>query len=282
MALNAQLKKRIRQMLANYHANLISPPLNGELDFIKRSVLFLGNAYGTNGYETFITRSANIDKSPIVEFLHQVHCQNPTHREIGDILLVSKIIHYGRLVRYRAILVQSKLTKNQQMRWAGVDTAQLFLISMWPSFLRVKPQPRKSYDLSPESLLWGAYAFVAPNVLNFPIYSSPSKILEQNPSIFSQKSFTFVPSNLNGYNTSPSFLMRLIECQIGEDLLTNSNIRNFVEELYRMVDLAADPPDEFYWNQDLERDPEKGFGIIEFATFIGKEKNEDGWSQKLA
>lgn len=281
MPKSAQLKNKIRKMLDIYHSNLKSPQLTGELDFINRSVRFLGNAYGTHAYETFITRSKNIDKSPIAEFFHQVSCPNPSRREIADILLVSKIIHYGRLVRYRAILVQSKLTKNPQTKWSGVDSAQFYLVLNWPSFTRVKPKPLKQYVLEPKSMLWGTYAFVGPNVLNYPIYASPSKILRNNPNIFAQKSFTYTPQNLNGYNTSPSFLMRLIEGQLGEDLLKNIAIRDFVEELYRMVDLSPDPPDEFKWDDVRREDKTERFGVIEFTTYRGKEENKFHWSQDL-
>jgi len=266
MAYNPQLLQQIRNTLNAYHNSLRSTPLSGELDFIRRTTSFFANKNLRSQYTSFSTRSGNIDKSPIVRFQHTTPQYSPADKEVADILFVSKKIRNGQLINKKGILVQSKFTKKSITSWSGIDTAQFFLTYYWPSFTRIKPGPINGpYELEPNSLLWGTYAFVAPNSTNFPLYFSPSKILYLNQNLINQQTFTFTLSTFNNYQTSPSFLMRLILCQIGEDLLTNQKIDNFVDELYRLVGLAPDPPDEFDWNQDDKEEKPKGLGIVEFT-----------------
>jgi hypothetical protein len=266
MAFNPQLIQQIRNNLRNYHNVIRSPPLSGELDFIRRTTSFFANRSLRSQYGSFSTRSGNIDKSPIVRFQHTTPQFTPADKEVADILFVSKIKRNGKLIHKKGVLVQSKLTNKPITNWSGIDTAQFFLMHHWPPFTRIRPGPTKGpYELKPNSLFWGTYAFVAPKALNFPLYFSPSKILYLNQNLLNGQTFTFSPSTFNNYQTSPSFLMRLILCQIGEDLSINHKINKFVNELYRVVGLAPDPPDEFNWKQKYEEKESKGLGIIEFT-----------------
>jgi hypothetical protein len=266
MAFNPQLMQQIRNNLIQYHNAIRSPQLLGEIDLIRRTTAFFANKRLQSQNVSFSTRSGNIDKSPIVRFLHTTPQINPANREVADILFVSKIKRNGKTIHKRGVLVQSKLTNKPTTNWSAIDTAQFFLMHYWPTFTRIRPRPTKGpYNLKPISLFWGTYAFVAPNALNFPLYISPSKILYLNQNLLNGQTFTFNPSTFNNYQTSPSFLMRLILCQIGENLRTNHSINRFVNELYRVVGLAPDPPDEFNWERKYEDKESNGLGVIEFT-----------------
>jgi len=62
--------------------------------------------------------------------------------------------------------------------------------------------------------------------------------------------------------------MRHVLCLIGEDLFVNSSIRLFVDELFRIVGLDPDPPNEFYWNSSDREQKPAGFGIVEFTVSV--------------
>lgn len=257
-------KGRIRNILARYHNTLKSPQLSNERDFIKHTTSFFRNRSVSYGGQYLRIRSAYIDRSPIVEFFHRTPWPNPDRREVGDILLVSKFIRGGQIIKNRATIVQSKFTRMQQRSWKAIDTAQFYLVYGWPDFIRVRPKPRKLYKLNPKSLTWGTYSLIGPNAVNYPIYLTSTRMYRAYPSIFSQKTFTFNLRDLVSWDTSPSFLMKQILCYIGEDLLSNIAIKSFVNELYRMVHIKPDPPREFVWEYKEGEEP-KGFGLIEFT-----------------
>jgi hypothetical protein len=271
MSISEQLKDRIRQTLVKYHSRLDSPVLHDERDFVSRTVAFFRHVSVAHGRESFTTNARSIDKSPIVEFLHSTCWNNPARREIGDLLLVSKLKRGNQVITRRAVIVQSKFTQISQRIW-NVDTAQFYLVSNWPTFRRIRPEPQKQYSLEPQSLVWGSYVLVGPRVLENPVYFTSPRILEENPSIFSFKNFRLNLRRLNGFDTSPSFLMRHILCLIGENLCTNPNIDSFVDEMYRIVGIKPDPPNEFYWDSIDDKSESTGFGVVEFS--ISMPENE--------
>jgi len=264
MSISGQLKDEIRQTLVDYHNNLGSPKLCDELDFIHRTVAFFKHVSVAHGHQSFTTSARSIDKSPIVEFLHSTPSNNPAKKEIADLLFVSKFKKGNHVTEKRAVVVQSKFNQTEQRLWK-FDTAQFYLVSKWPPFSRIKPGPPKPYLLQPQSLAWGSYVFVGPEALENPVYFASSRILKENPSIFSHKTFSFNPKKLNSFDTSPSFLMRHILCLIGENLYANSNIESFVDEMYRIVGLKPDPPNEFYWDSMNDENESTGFGVVEFS-----------------
>lgn len=62
--------------------------------------------------------------------------------------------------------------------------------------------------------------------------------------------------------------MRQILCLIGEDLFANSDIKLFVDEMYRVVGLKPDPPNEFCWGSFDGEEETTGFGVVEFTLSI--------------
>lgn len=265
MVLNVQFISKIRQILVDYHRELHCPELLDERDFIKRTATFFRNRRISHGQESLTSRSTNIDKSPLVRFHHTTPWPNPDIREIGDLLFVSKFKTGNRIVKRTGVIVQSKFTGKRQRSWKGIDTAQLYLIFRWPDFTRVSPTPQKAYSLSPSCLTWGTYAFLGSDAVNYPVYYTSSRILREYPHTLSQKTFTFNLKKLVGWDTSPCFLMKQILCFIGEDLLTNSPIELFVDDLYKIVGLKPDPAGEFEWESTVTEES-KGFGIVEFTV----------------
>jgi len=266
-------KGRIKNLLDRYHNFLKLHQLSHERDFIKRTTAFFRNRSVSYGGQSLKIRSAYIDRSPIVEFFHRTPWSNPARREVGDILLVSKFIREGQIIKNRATIVQSKFTRMQQRSWKAIDTAQFYLVYEWPDFKRVHPKPRKIYKLNPKCLTWGTYSLIGPNAVNYPIYLTSRRMFRAYPSIFSQKTFTFNLKNLLGWDTSPSFLMKVIFHFIGEDLLSNNSIKSFVNDLYGIVHLKPDPPGEYEWDFN-EKEEQKGFGLIEFTLSSENEISE--------
>lgn len=265
MVLNVHFKSKIRQLLIDYHRKLSYPKLLDEREFIRRTESFFRNRLITDGQESFTTRSANIDKSPLVKFYHNTPWPNPDTKEIGDLLFVSKFKVRNRIIKKRGVIVQSKFTRKRLRSWKAIDTAQFYFIHKWPDFTRVSPTPQKAYSFSPSSLTWGTYAFLGSDAVNYPTYHTSSRILRVYPHIFSQKTFAFNLKKLIGWDTSPSFLMKQILCFIGEDLLANNPINLFVDDLYKIVGLKPDPPGEFHWESAVTEES-KGFGIVEFTV----------------
>lgn len=267
MSLSAHFKNRIRCLLNQYHRQINHPRLSNEREFIKRTALFFRKQTVSHGQESLISRSANIDRSPLVRFRHPTPWPNPDVREVGDLLFVIKFKKGTQIIEKRALIVQSKFTGTSRRSWKDINTAQFYLILKWPSFTRVNPGPPRPYNLSPLCLTWGTYAFVGPMATNYPLYFTSSRILGKKPAILSQKTFTFNINKPLGWDTSPSFMMRHMLCLIGENLLTNRPIESFVDDMYRIVGLIPDPPGEFKWESRYQEEP-KGFGIVEFTVSL--------------
>ena len=136
-------KGRIRNILTGYHNTLKSRKLSNERDFIGSTTSFFRNRSVQYGGYNLRIRSAYIDRSPIVQFYHITPWPNPDRREVGDMLLVSKFIRGGQIIKNRATIVQCKFTKMYKRSWKDIDTAQLYLIYRWPDFERVRPKPKK-------------------------------------------------------------------------------------------------------------------------------------------
>lgn len=267
MSVASGMKSRVKHLLDQYHTQVDHSKLTDERDFIRRTSSFFKNQTISYGQASFTTQSANIDGSPIVRFQHPTPWPNPDSKELGDLLFIIKHKRGPKVVEKRAIIVQSKFARTSQRSWKRIDTTQFYLLLRWPSFTRVSPGPHITYSLNPDCLTWGTYAFLGPMAMRFPLYFTPSRILHRRPSILSQKTFTFGVGRISGWDTSPSFLMRLILCYIGENLNTNHGVQLLVNDLCKITGLLPDPPGEFEW-EPIERDESKGFGVVEFTLAL--------------
>jgi len=245
------------------------PPIFNEGDFVSRTVNAFKDFSPSGGGQSLSTRSVEIHRKPIVDFTPLSSPSSPpfpfdTKREIGDLLFVYKYFLRNKLVAHRASIVQAKYTKGTRESWT-IDTGQFYLMSYWPGFRIMKPKPRdsKTYKCTPKTRSWATYGFIGPNAVHYPLFFSSRKILSRYPMPQSEHFSFDLGSMPNIWVYSAGYLSKFLQSAIGENLLTNSKIRDFVEDLYKIVNLHPDPPGEFEWN-DQETEEGKGFGIIEF------------------
>jgi hypothetical protein len=196
------------------------------------------------------------------------------NREIGDLLFVYKYLLRNKLVAHRASIVQTKYTSGTRKSWT-IDTAQYDLMSHWPKFQLISPARfHKIYDLKPKACSWATYGFIGPNAAKNPLFFSSKRMLRKYPAPPSTH-FSF---NLNHMHAiwlhSTGFLSKFLQNLIGENLLSNTNIKDFVDDLYKTANLLPDPPGECEWN-NREPEDKKSFGIIEFRI-TEKVENERG------
>lgn len=277
--LNSSLKNQIGAKIRAYHQSLLNPPVSKERDFVNRTVnAFKNFRPPSSGGQSLSTRSANIDRKPIVDFMPFPRPLSPafpfdSKKEIGDLLFVYKYFLNNKLVAHRASIVQAKYTRGMRKSWT-IDTGQFYLMSYWPCFRVIKPKPRKFkiYDLEPRTRSWATYGFVGPNAIEYPVFFSSQRILSRY-SMPKSEHFSFDPSSMpNIWVYTAGYLSKLLQDLIGENLLSNSKIRDFTNDLYRIVNLLPDPPGEFEWD-DQESEEGKSFGIIEFKV-VQEEENE--------
>jgi hypothetical protein len=277
--LNRSLKNQIGAKIRAYHQSLLSSPVSGERDFVKRTVnAFKSFRPAPSGGQSLSTRSANIDGKPIVDFMPFSGSLSPafafsTKKEIGDLLFVYKYFFNNKLVAHRASIVQAKYTRRMCKSWI-IDTGQFYLMNYWPCFRIIKPKPRKFkiYYLEPKTRSWATYGFVGPNVTKFPVFFSSQLILSRY-SMPKSKYFNFDLSSMpNIWVYTAGYLSKLLQDHIGENLLGNLEVTDLVNDLYKIVKLHRDPPGEFEWdNQESEEG--KSFGIIEFKV-VQEEENK--------
>jgi hypothetical protein len=68
--LNSSLKNQIGAKIRAYHQSLLNPPVSKERDFVNRTVnAFKNFRPPSSGGQSLSTRSANIDRKPIVDFM---------------------------------------------------------------------------------------------------------------------------------------------------------------------------------------------------------------------
>jgi len=167
----------------------------------------------------------------------------------------------GKLISHRAILVNVKFTKGEKKTWR-INSNQLNFLNKWFNFQIMKPEGDQWYSLKPTTLTWSTYGFIGPNVTNYPIYYSADRVLRQNESSSPSKSFQFVLGRPIGWDSSTSFLIKLVKGLIGENLLLNNKVKMFVEDLIEAKQETLFLRDKSEMRKQFAED--QGFGVVEF------------------
>ena len=264
--LNPLLKTQFKAALRNYHQTLWRSSLSGEIDFIIRTVGSFQKLNIHGGKQSLKTRSKRIHLSPQVRF-YQYGLLFPgkhTTVEMGDLFFIYKHFLNGVLDAYRGIIVQAKYTKGKKKLWK-IDTDQFYFLAKWPSFMMVRPAFKKIYSIKPRALTWATYGFVGPNATKYPLYYSSTRILRHAKKVPSTKSFSFPIGSGVGWDSSTSFLLKFVQGLVGENLLSSTEVKAFVDDLYVVVKWKPDPPDETEWD-DGKNEENEGFGVVEFTV----------------
>jgi len=265
MVLNQNLKNSFNQLLVHYHNDLWGNPPTNEVDFIDKTVQCFDNQNLNYQNQRLTTRSIKIHPTPQVRYYpNGFQNQNPNYRiEMGDILYIFKHIVNGNLEIRRGMVVQVKFTNEDRIRW-HIDIKQFRFLCNWHPFHLVHPIFPGNYTLHPRTNSWSMYGFVGPNALNYPVYYSANRIRNHRGGIPAGGSFTYWIRPHYSWDTDTSFFMKLIQGYLGEDLLKNLNIAQFVNQLYVYMQWLPDPPGDPQWNGESIKG-KQGLGIIEFT-----------------
>ena len=273
MKLNSILKRRFKSALNHYHKSLWKPALSGEIDFIDRTVASFQNLNIAAGKQSLKTRSKRFHLTPKVTFYRYglLFPNRYTTVEMGDLLFIYKHFLNGVLDAYRAILVQAKYTKGKKKSWE-IDTKQFFFLTQWPIFKIARKAFTQLHSIKPKTLTWATYGFVGPNAIRYPVYYSSTRMLRHKKTVPSTKSFSFPVQLGIGWDSSTSFLLKFVQGLVGENLLSSTKVKAFVDDLYIVVKWKPDPPGESEWN-DEKNEEKEGFGVIEF-TVTSKQREQ--------
>jgi len=264
--LNPLLKTQFRAALSNYHQSLWRRPLSGEIDFIDRTVASFQNLNLPAVNQSLKTRSKKIHPIPQVRF-YRYGLLFPTQHttvEMGDLFFVYKHFLNGALDAYRAIIVQAKYTKGNKRSWK-IDPDQFYFLTQWPNFRIVRPAFRKTHTIKPRALTWATYGFVGPNATRYPLFYSSTRMLRRKKNVPPTKSFSFPVQSGIGWDSSTSFLLKFVQGLVGENLLSSTKVKAFVDDLYIAVKWKPDPPGEPKWT-DEKYEENKAFGVVEFTV----------------
>ena len=270
MKLNPLIKMQFKTALSNYHQSLWRPSLSGEIDFIDRTVASLQNLNIRAGRQSLDTRSKRIHLTPQVRFYRHplLFPRKYTTVEMGDLLFVYKHFLNGVLDAYRAIIVQAKYTKEKKKSWK-IDADQFYFLTQWPRFKIIRPMSKIWRSIKPRALTWASYGFVGPNAIRYPLYYSSKRMLRYKKTVPSTKSFSFPVQPGIGWDSSTSFLLKFVQGLVGENLLLNTRVKTFVDDLYVIAKWKPDPPGELE-RYDDKNDENEGFGVVEFTVSGGQ------------
>ena len=82
------------------------------------------------------------------------------------------------------------------------------------------------------------------------------------------QSFNFPVNTQTGWDSSTSFLHKFIQGLVGENLLTNTSIKSFVDDMYSLVKWKTNHKRDLKMTEAKNGD--RCFGIIEFTVTSGE------------
>lgn len=269
------LKNQFRTFLRQYHLQITNPRLQNEIDYIDKTVAAFQNINITTETQKLRTRSAKIHQTPLATFIPCTAAFNKPKidKEIADILLVYKHFTKNILDVHRASLIQAKFSRNKKrISWNNIDSGQFCLLATWPTFQITSPlRFLRQYTLLPRNRTWSMYGLVGPKIVYLPIFYSSERMLIERGAFPLGKYFTF-RANPTVFDYSNSFFMLFVLGCIGENLLTNSQILQFIIDLYIIAGLKPDPPGDYEEVTETQI-KKRSFGIIEIIIEDEYENN---------
>jgi len=274
MALNPNIRIGFNQLLVSYHNALWGNPPVNEIDFIDLTVQSFNNQNLSSQNQRLTTRSVKIHPTPQVRYYpNGFQNQNPNFQvEMGDILFVLKHVVNGILEIRRGLVVQVKFTNEDMKRW-HIDINQFRFLCNWHPFHIVRPMIPGNYTIHPWTYSWSMYGFVGPYAMDYPVYYSANRIRNHKGGIPAGGSFTYWIKPYYSWDTDTSFFMKLVQGYLGENLLMNHNVAQFVNQLYVYTQWLPDPPGDPQWDGETTMGTQ-GLGIIEFTLKSSIDREE--------
>lgn len=227
---------------------------------------------------------SSINLSCKVKEIHQkprVQVQSPRvfQCELADLLVVVKYAIGPNLIERKSVLYQVKLCDSGTLR-CKIDPNQLELLSEWPVFefgLLNSGGPCR-YTVEPKTLEFGSYMLMerAPakgrfvpcrtyfcNINAYGISPHALAVRRRGPTTVDISDFPYAANAADVFFSHIAF-------EVGEHHDFNAPVNDLVSALYRHLQLAPDPPDEFGGYTRSVREDEPGFGIIEITIKPGE------------
>jgi hypothetical protein len=268
MKLNESLKSNFKSILHDYHESLGNPSLTGPLDFINRTIVSFQQVNISSGTQKLKIRSKKISRTQKIRFYPYgpLFPDKYTNVELEGLLFIHKHILKGKVDSYRATTIQVVFTKSKEKLWT-INTNQFSFLIQWQRF-KIAPAFSKWYSLKPRMLTWATYGFLGPHISKYPFYYSSKRMFNYTTTLPTTQSFKFPVNTRIGWDSSTSFLHKFVQGLVGENLLTNTSIKLFVDDMYSLVKWKSNHKKELKMSEAKNGD--KYFGIIEFTVTSGK------------
>lgn len=259
----------IEQLVMGYERAVMGRSFQNEIDYIRRTLAFFSQQRLGPRNHRVETQASVIHGSPRIEYISQLTNQ-PVHVEFADLIFVFKHYFNQNLVEKRGLFVQCKYEPTGYT-W-HIDQEQFDFLSSYPQFRFWRPLRNNWYTINPVAISWAMYGFGAQIAPNTPIYQ-PVERIRQNAINIPRGRHNF-PYNINplGWDSNRSFLLRLMQGRLGENLLRNADMATLIHDLYIAVHLAPDPPSDMEFDKDIPTDAKSGIGLIEIR--INEENND--------
>jgi hypothetical protein len=261
LTLNPTTKHDIRRFVNGYVRSVQHYPFTSEIDYIRKTVQYFSNRSLGPPNGRIVTQASEIHGTPKVEYFSQ-WINDLVEIEFADLIFVYKHIINRVIVEKRAVFVQCKYTKSSGYDW-DIQQNQFDFLSTFPCFRFSSPRHPKIYYIEPNAISFAMYGFGAAWTPSTPIYQPAKRILKNRANKPHVKTkFNYLVNPILGWDSSQSFLLRLMQGRLGENLMKNDLVDDLFKDLYVAVGMTPDPPDDLKFIE-LKDKNEKGIALIE-------------------
>ncbi len=193
-------------------------------------------------------QAVEVHRKPIVKINSSERC------ELGDSFINVKYIIDGETIGKKLTIYQYQYSKRKP-KWT-IKQKQLKLLRDWPTFAFGNMQKGiRSFSLRPKTPYLGSYCLGIKNDQSFYFPGLDIDCLQSNATI----DLTNQP--IQFLRLSSIAIFHQMAWRIGEPVYHHSDLHDFLDALYRFVQLYKDPPEEFYKFQTVERDSASFWGL---------------------